>query len=409
MASREHPNARYARVLPEPGLVDVLRRERQLRLAAESANEREDLLGAGKDVLEALIGPLGTWDAAQLIAIDPATGRAVSAAWAFHHVDGGRIFAPLVAVGARASDAPWAPGQPAATVRVHWSRIGRCPSNALNKAAGRCGVGTRVDIPVTTGTDIAATIRVYSLHDREPDSEVVATLAAMGTILGRTVERTRAFQAKQEAAARQLALTASSPLATISVDPQLRVTGWNAAARDLFGWTEQEMRGQGLGRLFPPELAEEYAAGLEAVASGTAPTQGRNVPVTGLHKDGATVEGEAFVGIWYERTGRHFAIFVEDVADRHRAEAAVRERDVAQLSVQHALELQDNVIQGLVVAKYALEGEDAAEALEAVSNVLAAAQSMVGQMMSQTPVEQLPDALMRSQPADGGPTQVPRS
>src|SRR5579885_247084 len=49
--------------------------------------------------------------------------------------------------------------------------------------------------------------------------------------------------------------------AIISVDPAGRVTSWNEGARRILGWTEPEMLGQSLGRLFedPEQLNRELS------------------------------------------------------------------------------------------------------------------------------------------------------
>ena len=58
----------------------------------------------------------------------------------------------------------------------------------------------------------------------------------------------------------------------ITLDPEGRVTSWNAGATRLLGWSEAEMRGQPLDRLFKPQ---DLADGRLAAEMGDAATLGR--------------------------------------------------------------------------------------------------------------------------------------
>lgn len=69
----------------------------------------------------------------------------------------------------------------------------------------------------------------------------------------------------------------NSPVETaiITLDAQGLVTGWNAGAQEILGWTEAEMLGQSLGRIFPEEeggtdLLQVEIASASAEGAGTA-------------------------------------------------------------------------------------------------------------------------------------------
>jgi len=47
--------------------------------------------------------------------------------------------------------------------------------------------------------------------------------------------------------------------AIVTMDPQGRVTSWNEGARNILGWTEAEMLGQSLERIFLPQDTELIA------------------------------------------------------------------------------------------------------------------------------------------------------
>jgi PAS domain S-box-containing protein len=110
--------------------------------------------------------------------------------------------------------------------------------------------------------------------------------------------------------------------AIISVDPQGRVTSWSAGATRILGWSEPEMLGETLARIFPPDsnqLAQEMAA---AVAFG----RGGGAEGWRVRKDGSRLWASGEVAPI--RDNDEIVGFVKILRDRtpHRAaELALRE------------------------------------------------------------------------------------
>ena len=110
--------------------------------------------------------------------------------------------------------------------------------------------------------------------------------------------------------------------AIISLDRQGRITSWNAGATRLLGWSEEEMIGQPLDRVFPPgsdQLEREIAA---AIAHG----RGGGEEGWRLRKDGSRIWGAGEVAPI--REGEEIVGFVKILRDRteqREAEEAVRE------------------------------------------------------------------------------------
>jgi PAS domain S-box-containing protein len=110
--------------------------------------------------------------------------------------------------------------------------------------------------------------------------------------------------------------------AVISLDRQGRITSWSAGARRLLGWSEAEMVGKTLERIFPPgsdQLEREMEA---AIAHG----RGGGEEGWRLRKDGSRIWGSGEVAPILE--GQEIVGFVKVLRDRtqHRAaEEAVRE------------------------------------------------------------------------------------
>ena len=85
---------------------------------------------------------------------------------------------------------------------------------------------------------------------------------------------------------------------------------------------------------------------------------------------------------------------VLDVTERKNAEAADREVRELRLRQQQAVEINDSVVQGLAVASYALDAGDTTRAKAAVTKTLAAARSIVNQLLNVQALE--PGDLVRS-------------
>ena len=70
-----------------------------------------------------------------------------------------------------------------------------------------------------------------------------------------------------------------------------------------------------------------------------------------------------------------------DITDKKRADEAERQLERAQASQQHALQLNDAIVQGLTVAKYALEAQLGDKAEQAVTETLQKAQEMMADLL----------------------------
>jgi signal transduction histidine kinase len=69
---------------------------------------------------------------------------------------------------------------------------------------------------------------------------------------------------------------------------------------------------------------------------------------------------------------------------------------------RQALEINDNIVQGLTVAKYAMDAQDTARAKEAVERTLKAARKIVTDLLNEDEVDYLhlgPGDLVRIEPA----------
>jgi hypothetical protein len=94
------------------------------------------------------------------------------------------------------------------------------------------------------------------------------------------------------------------------------------------------------------------------------------------------------------------AAFLHDAAPRLAAEETAQRLRDAQLRRRQALEINDNVVQGLTIAVYAIEDGDYDRAVSYLDRTLAAGRKMMNDLLE--PLDDgtlLPGELVRSAPA----------
>ena len=148
-------------------------------------------------------------------------------------------------------------------------------------------------------------------------------------------ERKRA----QEARAMLAGIVESSRDAIISKDLTGKVTSWNAAAEHLFGYRAEEMIGQPITRIIPPELQAEEAAILARLRCGEPVVNFESVR---LAKDGHRIPVSLTISPTYDRMGLIVggATIARDITERKRTElelAGLREQLAEELSAMSRL------------------------------------------------------------------------
>jgi PAS domain S-box-containing protein len=149
--------------------------------------------------------------------------------------------------------------------------------------------------------------------------------AIMGTFLDVT-ERKEAEQALRESEERFRGISASAQDAIIMMDPEGRISYWNQAAENIFGYKAEEAIGQFLDKLIIPEaLRADFQRGLrEFRKTGQGPAVGQRVEFNALRKGGQEFPVELSLSS-LQIGGQWNAIgMVRDVTERKRAEEELR-------------------------------------------------------------------------------------
>ncbi len=123
---------------------------------------------------------------------------------------------------------------------------------------------------------------------------------------------------------RLAAIVNSSEVAIISKTTEGVITTWNPGATRLFGYTEDEMLGEPITKLFPPELVHEEKGILERVGAGGAREHCETVRV---RKDGSKIEVTMSLSPIFGSSGEIVGIsnIANDITKRKRAERTLKE------------------------------------------------------------------------------------
>ena len=215
-------------------------------------------------------------------------------------------------------------------------------------------VGTPVrsflGVPILLGEAAIGVISVQSIEEEgrfgETDSRLLATIAAN---VGVAIQNARLFSEVERQRQYLESLVAISPAAVVVMDADERVTDWNPAAAELFGYSAEEALGRPIDDLVFDEthLDEGREVTREAMAAGRAGriTQRRR-------KDGTpadvelmlvplTVDGShvGFLGIYHDVTELQRA--------RQEAEAATQAKSAFLATMSHEIRTPMNAVIGM--------------------------------------------------------------
>lgn len=116
------------------------------------------------------------------------------------------------------------------------------------------------------------------------------------------------------------------PDAFVSITPTGTVTGWNAAAASMFGWSADEALGVSVaGLIVPADARSAHAAGLARACASGELRLGGPVQVQAVRRDGALLQVELTIGVMAQHEG--FYALLRDVTERVAAEHKLRARD----------------------------------------------------------------------------------
>ncbi len=112
--------------------------------------------------------------------------------------------------------------------------------------------------------------------------------------------------------------------AIISIDSEFNIIQCNKAAERMYGYSEEEMLGQSLALIVPPDERD----GLAKLMQKKDPTEGldttRPFVRNGYRKDGTVFPVEISIAQWLNNNKRHFTHIIRDVTERKEIEQKIR-------------------------------------------------------------------------------------
>ncbi len=220
-------------------------------------------------------------------------------------------------------------------------------------------------------------VRYLSSNGQVVMDEHGTPLRMRGTCIDIT-DRVLADREREQMGLRYRSLVETAPEAILLVDGSDHVIDANSRAHDLFG-------GEPTGRSMADLLPQTDGQGIE----------GRRLD------DSRLVVDVSRTVVSPEDDEQLVAVFVRDASSRLAGEALAGRLSQARLRRRQALEINDNVVQGLVAAKYALDAEQYPVVATYIDRTLDSARAMMDDLLEPLDGEDLvPGDLVRANPAD---------
>ena len=137
-------------------------------------------------------------------------------------------------------------------------------------------------------------------------------------------ERKMAEEALMKSEEQYRTLIHSATDAIISADALGKITSWNRAAEEVFGYPEKEAVGMKVTNLMPQSYREAHIQGMEKLLkTGKEKIIGKTVEVEGIRKDGETFPVEISLASWKTDDHVNFTAIIRDITERQKLEAQI--------------------------------------------------------------------------------------
>src|SRR5256886_7101310 len=179
---------------------------------------------------------------------------------------------------------------------------------------------------------LAASIRKFEYIIAVAIMLIVVGTALYGTKLSKSVaamiqaqEKQRTVDALKASEGRYRSIMESANDAIVIANADGHIVAWNKAARQIFGYEEEEIMGQPLMRLMPERYGDRHRHGLARfLARRESHVIGKMIELYGLRKDGTEFPLELSLATWRSGDAHYFNGTMRDISGRKEAE---RERE----------------------------------------------------------------------------------
>lgn len=174
----------------------------------------------------------------------------------------------------------------------------------------------------------------------------------------------------------------------------------NDRVSDVFGYAPADVIGHAVEMLIPERFREPHVGHRERYATEPRTREmGARFELLGVRRDGSEFPVEVSLSPMEVDGQTKVIADVRDVTERRRGEQAARELRDMHMRQRQAVEINDNIIQGLTIARWSFDLEQIADARRAVERTIEAARALVDRML-ETSGEIEPGSLTRERPAE---------
>jgi len=220
------------------------------------------------------------------------------------------------------------PGRVLATREPAWiADVTADPNFPRIAGAARAGLRSGFAFPVQSARRPLGAIEMFSEQRREPDRELLQTMASLGSQLGQLIERRRAALEVNVSNERKRAILEAALDCVITIDDRGRIVEFNPAAERAFLYQRDEVIGHDMAELIiPAQLrARHRDAFARLLSTGKARALDQRLELTGMRADGSEFPVELTITRIKLPGPPMFTGYVRDISDRKRAEAELRE------------------------------------------------------------------------------------
>ncbi|HVL89980.1 MAG TPA: PAS domain S-box protein [Actinomycetota bacterium] len=242
-------------------------------------------------------------------------------------------------------------------------------------------------------------VRVLSSNGKVIRDASGIPVRMVGVCMDVTEQRLAEETSKRESE-RFRALIESAPDAVLVIDPDGAIVQTNQQAEVLFGYSRDELSELRVDDLLAPESRARHAEHRASYLSDPKPRpMGTALDISARRKDGTDVYLDVGLGVLRTGDGILVAAFARDATPRREAEIAKRRLGEIEQRRRQALEINDNVVQGLVAALTSIEAGRFDLGAEAVERTLRSARGMMNDLLGDERAMQAGE-LVRERPAE---------
>ena len=188
------------------------------------------------------------------------------------------------------------------------------------------GSGGTVCVPLLGRQGAAGALELTDPGPGEPEPELVTTLASLGLLIGRALDRSITEGELRRSDALLRATLNAAFDAVVAMDAEGAILAVNPAAEAMFGYAADELVGQELAAaLIPADLREPHRRGLaNYIASGEERVMGHPLELSALRADGSEFPVEVAVRRLDVPGPPVFTGFIRDLTEARAVEARLR-------------------------------------------------------------------------------------